>query len=118
MSHFIRKCKHGTVMGQCRCPGPKTLQVVQCPRDHDDWPEPVKAADVAPTEGPQPPSMPVDPEPAIADYGIGGERKRIVAFLREKARELAPVTKGGSLALVQAAILDAAEWIENGDHLV
>lgn len=109
MSHYVNKCKHGTLMGQCRCPGPKPTRIVQCPPDHAGWPNGAEApTDIA---------LPVDPEPTIADYGVGGERKRIVAFLREKARELAPVKQGGSLALVQAALLDAAEWIQNGDHL-
>lgn len=36
MSHFIEKCKHGTVVRQCRCPGPKAERIVACPFGHED----------------------------------------------------------------------------------
>jgi flagellar motor switch/type III secretory pathway protein FliN len=29
--HEIVKCKHGTVIRQCRCPGPKVEIIVNCP---------------------------------------------------------------------------------------
>lgn len=29
--HRVERCKHGTVVGQCRCMGPHTVQVVACP---------------------------------------------------------------------------------------
>lgn len=36
MIHFKRVCKHGQVLGQCRCPSPtKHTTVVAC--DHPDW---------------------------------------------------------------------------------
>ena len=28
--HFRKVCKHGIVMGQCRCIGPKVDQLVEC----------------------------------------------------------------------------------------
>lgn len=28
--HFIEKCKHGIVVRQCRCPGPKIERIVPC----------------------------------------------------------------------------------------
>jgi len=31
MSHYLDKCKHGVVVRQCRCGGPKTVNVVPCP---------------------------------------------------------------------------------------
>lgn len=31
MTHYLDKCKHGVVVRQCRCPGPKTVNVVPCP---------------------------------------------------------------------------------------
>lgn len=30
--HYIEKCKHGTLVRQCRCHGPKTVRVVACPK--------------------------------------------------------------------------------------
>lgn len=31
-THFIEKCFHGTVGGQCRCPSPqKTVKTIPCP---------------------------------------------------------------------------------------
>lgn len=37
--HHINKCKHGVVMGQCRCPSPnKTVNIVHCV--HTDLPAP------------------------------------------------------------------------------
>lgn len=31
VSHFIERCIHGTLVSQCRCPGPKTVRTVPCP---------------------------------------------------------------------------------------
>lgn len=31
MTHYFDKCKHGVVVRQCRCHGPKTVNVVPCP---------------------------------------------------------------------------------------
>lgn len=28
--HFREVCKHGLIMRQCRCPGPKVTTVVEC----------------------------------------------------------------------------------------
>lgn len=28
--HYIERCKHGKVLSQCRCPGPKTEYTVEC----------------------------------------------------------------------------------------
>lgn len=33
MSHFVNKCKHGFIYGQCRCMGDKITNIVQCPTD-------------------------------------------------------------------------------------
>ena len=30
MDHFISKCKHGRVVTQCRCIGPKEVRIVPC----------------------------------------------------------------------------------------
>ncbi len=31
MGHYIAKCKHGVVMGQCRCASPnKSVRIVEC----------------------------------------------------------------------------------------
>lgn len=37
--HYIERCKHGTVLGQCRCPGPKAEYVTNCPPECADRPE-------------------------------------------------------------------------------
>ena len=29
--HYIEKCVHGIVLSQCRCPGPRTEYVIECP---------------------------------------------------------------------------------------
>lgn len=29
--HYIERCKHGVVVSQCRCPGPRTEYVTDCP---------------------------------------------------------------------------------------
>lgn len=29
--HYIEKCKHGLVLSQCRCPGPRTEYIIECP---------------------------------------------------------------------------------------
>jgi hypothetical protein len=100
VSHYRAECKHGVFMGQCRCPGPKVTRIVACPTTHADWDDDVRGS-----------------QPTLADYGAGGERRRIIAFLRAKAEELGPWRPTSNLALVQATLLDAAKWIENGDHL-
>lgn len=28
--HYIERCKHGKVLSQCRCPGPKTEYTIEC----------------------------------------------------------------------------------------
>jgi len=33
VTHFVKRCEHGTVVAQCRCPGPKTATIVPCPED-------------------------------------------------------------------------------------
>lgn len=33
--HYIEKCKHGIVLSQCRCPGPKTEYIIECPAECD-----------------------------------------------------------------------------------
>ncbi len=33
--HFIRKCVHDRVVEQCRCPGPKLVQLADCPPSCD-----------------------------------------------------------------------------------
>lgn len=41
MPHSVTKCKHGTVITQCRCPGPKKEIIVVCPphcKKKDDAP--------------------------------------------------------------------------------
>lgn len=30
MSHFIKKCRHGYIKSQCRCPGPREEVIVPC----------------------------------------------------------------------------------------
>lgn len=30
-THFQEVCEHGTVVAQCRCPGPKSVKIVPCP---------------------------------------------------------------------------------------
>lgn len=39
MTHQIKKCRHGTVVSQCRCPGPKHELLVPCP-DSCPWDAP------------------------------------------------------------------------------
>lgn len=35
--HFIAKCKHGTIVNQCRCPAPNKLERrVDCPFDCEE----------------------------------------------------------------------------------
>lgn len=34
--HHIDRCRHGVVISQCRCPGPKTTRIVPCPPGHDE----------------------------------------------------------------------------------
>lgn len=36
-NHFKDVCKHGIIMRQCRCPGPKAEHLVTC--DHPDSPD-------------------------------------------------------------------------------
>ncbi len=31
VGHYVKKCKHGRVVEQCRCIGTKTVQIVDCP---------------------------------------------------------------------------------------
>lgn len=31
MTHDKQVCKHGTIVTQCRCPGPKQTVIVRCP---------------------------------------------------------------------------------------
>ena len=32
MTHFREECReHGTVLAQCRCPGPKEIRKIDCP---------------------------------------------------------------------------------------
>jgi hypothetical protein len=32
MSHFLTRCReHGTIVAQCKCPGPKPERLVDCP---------------------------------------------------------------------------------------
>ena len=31
--HYVKRCRHGTVVVQCRCAGPKSVETVPCP----DW---------------------------------------------------------------------------------
>lgn len=31
MGHFRKVCKHGVLVSQCRCPGPKEDTIVICP---------------------------------------------------------------------------------------
>jgi hypothetical protein len=52
MSHYRAECKHGTLMGQCRCPGPKETRLVPCPPAHLNWLDPAvpAAAAAAPTD--------------------------------------------------------------------
>lgn len=33
--HYIEKCKHGIVLSQCRCPGPRTEYIIECPAECD-----------------------------------------------------------------------------------
>ncbi len=33
--HYIRKCVHDRVVEQCRCPGPKLVQLTDCPPSCD-----------------------------------------------------------------------------------
>ncbi len=33
--HYRSECIHGRVVEQCRCPGPKTVRVVDCPPSCD-----------------------------------------------------------------------------------
>lgn len=36
--HFVKKCKHGFVLSQCRCTSPnKTVIIMSCPEDHASW---------------------------------------------------------------------------------
>lgn len=34
-NHYIEKCKHGLVLSQCRCPGPRTEYIMECPPECD-----------------------------------------------------------------------------------
>lgn len=34
--HFRNVCKHGDTVSQCRCPGPKTEVLVECPPGHGE----------------------------------------------------------------------------------
>lgn len=31
--HYVERCEHGTVVSQCRCPGPKSIRIVACPKN-------------------------------------------------------------------------------------
>lgn len=116
--HHINRCKHGTVMGQCRCPGPKQTRIVACPPHHANWADDVRvgvvpAADV-PTTDQQPPSTVLNVDVDLT--AREDERRQIVAFLRSKVSMLGPTAPMGALSLVKAALLDAAQWIEDGDY--
>lgn len=41
--HFIEKCRHGDIVAQCRCPGPKTERIVEC--EHPAIAAPTKTAE-------------------------------------------------------------------------
>lgn len=38
--HVVHVCKHGTKIGECRCPAPnKTAILDECPSSHSSWTE-------------------------------------------------------------------------------
>lgn len=40
MTHHVNKCKHGVMLGQCRCASPNKVAIlVQCPESHHYWSE-------------------------------------------------------------------------------
>jgi hypothetical protein len=52
-SHKVMRCKHGTVVAQCRCPGPKGVEIVVCPPECLLGGTPVKMGGVDPALTPE-----------------------------------------------------------------
>lgn len=108
MSHYVNKCKHGVIMGQCRCMGPKPTRLVECPPGHEDMLDPSV----------------LDPAPAPTEGWYGTmlaqhkERTAIVAFIREQARVALDVAASPQSAFVVAAAFleDVASKVERGEH--
>lgn len=93
MSHFIKQCECGMIIAQCRCPGPKPVEIVR----------PCSHGRVAPTAS-------------------NGFKKNMIALLGEFQAYWAkhgPTIKGsdGEEYLVKASVYDLQQWLLEEDKL-
>ena len=85
MTHHENRCKHGVLLGQCRCAAPdKEVRLAMCPASHQDWSESEHPVKYTGTYGMV--AVPVAEERSERNYTVvfheqGTERKEFSRYL-------------------------------------